>query len=76
MADKYERFMMKEKLKEARHQARLEELRRKRELAEIKDIKAKARSRNIKEIMPLIVFLICTFLCVGLVLLMIFGRRS
>ena len=63
--DKYERFLMKEKLKEARHQARLDDLRRKRELAEIKDVKAKARSRNMEQIVKLIAFIICVLFAIG-----------
>lgn len=62
MADKYERFMMKEKMKEPRHQARLDELRRKRELAEIKDIKAKALSRNMEWIAKLIMIIIAVII--------------
>lgn len=62
MADKYERYLMKQKMKEARHQAKLDEIRRKRELAEIKDIKAKARSRNYENTIKLVVILLCVLL--------------
>lgn len=57
MADKYERFLMKEKLKEARHQAKIDELRRKRELSEIKEHDAKSASHLIVALIPLIVVL-------------------
>lgn len=57
MADKYERFLMKEKLKEARHQARLDELRRKKELAEIREKNSKSVSNFITSLLSLIVVL-------------------
>ena len=59
-----ERFLMKERMKEHRHQAKMAELRRKRELAEIKDIKAKAKSRNYENTVKLIVIILCIALCV------------
>lgn len=46
MADKYERYLMKEKMKEARHQAKLDAIRRKKELAEVEEIKARSRARE------------------------------
>lgn len=69
MADKYEQFLMKEKLKEARHQAKLDDLRRKRELAEIKDVKAKARSRNMEWVAKLIMIGICVAMVIWAVLI-------
>jgi len=57
MADKYERFLMKEKLKEARHQAKIDELRRKKELSEIKEHNAQSASHLIVALIPLIVVL-------------------
>lgn len=57
MADKYERFLMKEKMKEARHQAKLDELRRKKELAEIREKNSKSASNLITSLLPLIVIL-------------------
>lgn len=69
MADKYEQFLMKEKLKEARHQAKLDDLRRKRELAEIKDVKAKARSRNMEWVAKLIAIGICVAMVIWVILI-------
>lgn len=69
MADKYEQFLMKEKLKEARHQAKLDDLRRKRELAEIKDVKAKARSRNMEWVAKLIMIGICVAMVIWVILI-------
>lgn len=57
MADKYERFLMKEKLKEARHQAKLDDLRRKKELAEIREKNSKSVSNFITSLLSLIVVL-------------------
>lgn len=57
LADKYERFLMKEKLKEARHQAKLDDLRRKKELAEIREKNSKSVSNFITSLLSLIVVL-------------------
>ncbi len=57
MADKYERFLMKEKFKEARHQAKLDELRRKKELSKIKEHNAQSASHLIVALIPLIAVL-------------------
>lgn len=57
MADKYEQLLMKEKMKEARHQARLDELRRKKELAEIREKNSKSVSRLVTNLVSLITIL-------------------
>lgn len=57
LADKYERFLMKEKMKEARHQAKLDDLRRKKELAEIREKNSKSVSNFITSLLSLIVVL-------------------
>lgn len=59
MADKYERLLMKEKIKEARHQARVNDLRRRKELAEI-------RERNFKSIGSFIVILVPALVILGM----------
>ena len=67
MPDKYEQYMMKQKLKEARHQSKMQVLRRKKEIAEIKDIKAKSRAREQEASTKTIFSIVFWFVAIGII---------
>lgn len=68
MADKYERLLMKERIKEARHQAKLNELRRKKELSEIRERNVQSVVHIIMAVIALVPVLLIVGFCVSMLI--------
>lgn len=68
MADKYERLLMKEKIKEARHQARVNDLRRRKELAEIRERNVQSIVHMIMAVIALVPVLLIIGFCISMLI--------